>query len=158
MSKCKSASTLLVMTGKLSVTVHDPLKDEEATQCISIVGGLQYLTLTRLNISFIANRVCQFLHSPTTLHMEAVKRVLRYMQGTLKIGLKFHPYSSLHPSAFSDVDWAACPDDRRSTGGFAIYLGANRQFLGQAQKRSIKPWRMPLWRPFGCNLSYESLA
>jgi hypothetical protein len=125
MSKCKSASTPLATTGKLSVTTGDPLKEEEASKYRSIVGGLQYLTLTRPDISFAVNKVCQFLHSPTTLHMEAVKRVLRYVQGTLNVGLKFHRSSSLQASAFSDADWAGCPDDRRSTGGFAIYLGAN---------------------------------
>jgi hypothetical protein len=57
--------------------------------------------------------------------MTAVKRTLRFVQGMLKTGLKFYHSSSLAPSAFSNGDWVRCPDDRRSTSGFAIYLGKN---------------------------------
>jgi hypothetical protein len=89
------------------------------------VRGLQYLMLNWPIISFSVNKVCQFLHSPTNLRLEVVKRILQYVQGMFKIGLKFHQSSSLRPSTFSNADWAGCPDDRRSTEGFAIYLGAN---------------------------------
>jgi hypothetical protein len=54
----------------------------------------------------MVNRVCQFLQSPTDLHMAAVKRILRYIQGTLDVWLQFHRSSSLAPKAFSDADWA----------------------------------------------------
>jgi hypothetical protein len=90
-----------------------------------MVGALQYLTLTRPAISFAVNKVCQFLHSPTTAHWSAVKRILRYVQGTLSLGLRFGKSKSMIVSAFSDVDWTGCIDDRRSTGGFAVFLGSN---------------------------------
>jgi hypothetical protein len=90
MSKCKSVSTLLATMVKLSITTGEQLKEEEASQYRSIVGGQQYLMLTQPDISFVVNKVCQFLHSPTTLHVEAIKRILRYVQGTLKVGLKFY--------------------------------------------------------------------
>jgi hypothetical protein len=54
-----------------------------------------------------------------------VKRILRYVHGTLKLGLSFTPDKSILVSAFSDTDWIGCVDDRRSTGGFAVYLGHN---------------------------------
>jgi hypothetical protein len=57
--------------------------------------------------------------------MAAVKCILRYVQGTLSTSLKFHCSSSLRPSAFFYIDWAGCPDDRCSTSGFVVYLGAN---------------------------------
>lgn len=98
---------------------------EDATRYISIVGALQYLTLTRPDISFSVNKVCQFLHTPTTVHWAAVKRILRYVQGTVNLGLKFNQASSMLVSGFSDADWAGCPDDRKSTGGFAVFLGSN---------------------------------
>jgi hypothetical protein len=66
--------------------------------------------------------VCQFLHSPSTAHWEAVNRILRYLQGTVTYGLKIEKSKSSLVSAFSDADWAGCPDDRRSTGGFAVYF------------------------------------
>jgi hypothetical protein len=91
----------------------------------SVVGDLQYLILIRPDLSFLVNKICQFLHAPTTLHWMAVKRILRYLHGTLSIGVKFTPDKSTLVSAFSDVDWAGCVDDRRSTGGFAVYLRNN---------------------------------
>lgn len=91
----------------------------------AFVGALQDLTLTRPDLSFSVNKVCQYLHSRTTIHWEAVKRILRYVQGTIGLGLRFRISNSMLVSAFSDADWASCPDDRRSTGGFAIFLGCN---------------------------------
>jgi hypothetical protein len=54
-----------------------------------------------------------------------VKRILRYVKETLNMGLKFRKSSSMLVSGFSDADWAGCVDDRRSTGGFAVFLGPN---------------------------------
>ena len=92
----------------------------------SLVGALQYLTITRPHIAYAVNSVSQFLHSLTEDHFLAVKRILRYVKGTLHFGLTFHPSDA--PSAliaYSDVDWAGCPDTRRSTSGYSIYLGDN---------------------------------
>jgi hypothetical protein len=57
--------------------------------------------------------------------MIAVKRILRYVRGTMDLGVMFQKDSSLRINAFSDAYWGGCPDDRCSTGGFAIYLGSN---------------------------------
>jgi hypothetical protein len=56
----------------------------------SVVGALQYLTLTRSDIAFPVNKVCQFLHAPTTLHWAMVKRILRYVKQSVKLGLRIH--------------------------------------------------------------------
>ena len=53
----------------------------------SLVGALQYLTITRLDISYAVNSISQFLHSPTEGHFLAVKGILRYVKGTLRFGL-----------------------------------------------------------------------
>lgn len=81
--------------------------------------------MTRPDISFSFNKVCQYLHSPITDHWAAVKRILRYLKYTKKLGLKISRSISLLVSAFSGVDWAGCLDDRRSTGGFAVFIGPN---------------------------------
>jgi len=90
-----------------------------------VVGALQYLSHTRPDISFSVNRVCQFMSAPTTEHWVAVKRILRYLRETIGMGLCLHKSGSSMLSAFSDADWAGNPDDRRSTGGFAIFFGGN---------------------------------
>jgi hypothetical protein len=91
----------------------------------SIVGSLQYLSLTRPDVSFAVNKACQFLQRPTINHWTAVKRILRYLKHTLFYGLFIRRQSSPQLHAYSDADWAGCPDDRRSTGGYCIYLGSN---------------------------------
>ena len=125
MMQCASSPTPLSSSESLSLVQGDPLGPDDSTQYRSIVGALQYLTLTRPDISFSVNKVCQFLHAPTTSHWTAVKRILRYIKGTLNTGLTFRRSSSTLLSAFSDADWAGCPDDRRSTGGFAVFFGPN---------------------------------
>jgi hypothetical protein len=89
------------------------------------VGALQYLTLTRPDLAFAVNKVCQFLHAPTDEHWDNVKRILRYVKGSMKIGLKIARNNSLLVSAFSYADWTGCLDDRRSTGGYAVFVGTN---------------------------------
>jgi hypothetical protein len=125
MKHCKPVSTPLSTSKKLSAHVGVVLGPNDATSNRSIVGGLQYLTLTRPYLAFSVNKVCQYLHSPTTLHLAAVKRILRYVKGTIGMGLQIVKLPSMLVSGFSDADWAGCLDDRRSTGGFAIFLGSN---------------------------------
>jgi histone deacetylase 1/2 len=128
LQKCAPMSTPMSSTDKLSITDGSPLSAKDSTRYRSIVGGLQYLTMTRPDLSFAVNKVCQFLHAPRCTHWSAVKRILRYVQSTLSHGLLLRPYSTtVAPlfSAFSDADWAGDVDDRRSTGGFAIFYGGN---------------------------------
>ena len=101
------------------------MSHEDSTKYRSLVGALQYLTLTRSDISFVVNKVCQLLHAPTSSHWTATKRILRYVKHTLSVGLTFTKSSSTLVSAFSDFDWAGCLDDRRSTGGFAVFYEPN---------------------------------
>ncbi|XP_043705316.1 uncharacterized mitochondrial protein AtMg00810-like [Telopea speciosissima] len=101
----------------------DPMDDP--TLYLNTVGALQYATLTRPDIQFAVNKVCQYMQRPTIEHWAIVKRILRYLKGTLSYGVHFDRRSPLTLSAFSDADWAGCHDDRKSQGGFAIFLGTN---------------------------------
>lgn len=65
------------------------------------------------------------MSAPTDAHWSAVKRILRYLHHTSHMGLNFVQSGSLLLSAFSDADWAGNPDDRRSTGGYAVFFGDN---------------------------------
>ena len=125
MEKCNAISTPMSSSDKLARDQGEVLEEKEQFQYRSIVGGLQYLTITQPDLSFAVNRVCQYIQSPTDVHWAAIKRVLRYIKGTLCHGLKLQKSVTTTISAFSDVDWAGCPDDRRSTSGFAVFLGSN---------------------------------
>lgn len=112
---CRPVNTPMSSTEKLYNHEGEYLGPPDASQYKSIVGALQYLTLTRPNISYIVNKVYQFLHMPTTVHWSAVKRILRYLRDTASMGLKIHRSLSTLVSAFIDADWTRCSDDRRST-------------------------------------------
>ncbi len=88
------------------------------------MGALQYCTLTRPDIAFSVNQLFQFMHSPTSAHWIAAKRVLSYLKGTIDYGL-FLPTGSLQLSAYCDSDWASGLDDCRSIGGHVIYIGSS---------------------------------
>jgi histone deacetylase 1/2 len=122
MLECKAATTPMSSTETLSATDGALLSADDATEYKSIVGGLQYLTITRPDVSYAVNRVCQYLHAPWDTHWSAVKRILRYVRSTVTYGLHLRPAPSCVLSAFSDADWAGNPDDRRSTGGMLSSL------------------------------------
>jgi len=65
------------------------------------------------------------MHDPQEPHLAALKRVLRYVRGTLDLGLLLHPCAQSDLVVYSDADWAGCPDTRRSTSGYAVFLGDN---------------------------------
>lgn len=134
MHEAKPVSTPAISGKRFSITDGDPLPD--ATEYRSVVGALQYLTLTRPDIAFAVNQVCQFMHRPTTVHWIAVKRILRYLNGTISYGLFYRP-SSLHLIAYSDADYAGDPDDRRSTGGYCIFLGNNLISWSSKKQRGV---------------------
>jgi hypothetical protein len=125
MTHCKLVPTPLAVSEKLSVHAGRPLNVEKSAKYRNIIDALQYVTLTRLDIVYSVNKMCQFLHAPTIEHLTAVKRILRYLKYTIDTGIRFVKAGSLLVSAFSDSDWAEDSDDRRSTRGFTVYLGKN---------------------------------
>ncbi|KAG8488706.1 hypothetical protein CXB51_016682 [Gossypium anomalum] len=109
MDRSKSTPTPMTTTCKLTTTEGSPVEDEHLYR--SIVGGLQYVVITRPEIAFSVNKVCQFMHRPLDSHFRAVKRILRYLQGTLDYGLQFSP-SKFLLEGFSDASWGSDTDDR----------------------------------------------
>ncbi|XP_031268628.1 uncharacterized protein LOC116127096 [Pistacia vera] len=91
----------------------------------STVGVLQYLTLSKPDISYSVNKLSQFLKAPTQLHWQACKRLLRYLKSTSNYGLQFCPSHRFNLKCYTDADWACNPLDRRSTGGCCVFLGSN---------------------------------
>jgi histone deacetylase 1/2 len=123
LNECKPIATPMASDHTLSI--HEGTLLEDPTSYRSLVGALQYCTITRPDLSFAVNKVCQFLHAPTDIHYRAVKRILRYLKGTLYHGLVFHSSPNLDLVVYTDADWASCPDDRKSTGGYCAFLGSN---------------------------------
>ena len=101
----------------------DSLSDP--TEYRSTVGALQYLFLTRPDISFAVNKVCQFMHHPTTIHWQAIKRILRYLMCIISHGLLLKKSTSSLLEAYFDLDWAGCHDDRKSIDGYYVFLRSN---------------------------------
>jgi hypothetical protein len=91
----------------------------------SYAGALQYMTLTRPDIAHAVQQACLYMHAPWEPHLNLVKRILRYVKGTLDFSMRLScsPMTSL--TAYSDADWAGCPDTRRSTSGYCVYHGDN---------------------------------
>ena len=118
MSQCKSAPTLVTTSGKLCADDSSPYPDSTIYHCLA--GALQYLTFTRLDISYVVHQVYMFIHDPRVAHMAALHRILRYLQGTLYYGLQL--YKSLISSLLSymDANWGGYPDTRRSTAGYCV--------------------------------------
>jgi hypothetical protein len=123
MDNAKPISSPMPTTTKLSQFHGDSFYDPHLYN--NVVGSLQYLSLTRPDVSFAVNKVCQFMHNPTVHHWSAVKRLLRYLQQIASLGLLIRKASTLTLQAFLNSDWAGCPDDRRSTGGLRVFLGSN---------------------------------
>ncbi|XP_019158590.1 PREDICTED: uncharacterized protein LOC109155361 [Ipomoea nil] len=122
MTDCKPLATPATVTQP--VTPSDEPFDNP-TQYRRLVGALQYLTITRPDLSFSVNRLCQFMHSPTSDHWGLLKHVLRYIKGTISYGLRLSASASSTIHGFSDSDWAGCPIDKKSTSGYAVFLGDN---------------------------------
>jgi hypothetical protein len=95
---------------------------KEATEHSNLVGSLNYLTLSHLDLSFSINKVYQFLYARTSLHWTLVKRILQFVKGTLDMGLTGSQGSFL-VSAFFDANWVGCTNGKHSTRGVILYLG-----------------------------------
>jgi hypothetical protein len=120
MHKCHPVSTPVDCNGKLPA---DGTAIDDAKTYRSLVGALQYLTVTRPDLAFAVQQACLHMHDPRAPHLALLKRILRYVRGTTSLDLHLHGSTDLSVTAYSDADWAGCPDTRRSTFGFCIYFG-----------------------------------
>ncbi|KAM2114477.1 hypothetical protein ACFX1Q_023013 [Malus domestica] len=102
----------------------------------SVVGALQYLTFTRPDIAFSVHQVCQFMQEPMFSHFTVVNRILRYLKGTMKVGMSYSKVD-LNLIAYSDADWTGDPNDRRFTIGFVVFLGSNPIFWSSKKEQTV---------------------
>ena len=123
MADCKPLPTPITTNLKLSATDGSPFPDPSLYR--SVVGSLQYVTITRPKLAYLVNKVCQFMQAPLDSHQKDVKRILRYLSGTRFFGLHLKKPSSLTLTGYSESDWGSDPDDIKSTARYCVYLGQN---------------------------------
>jgi hypothetical protein len=140
MLNCNPISTPIDTTSKLSASHGSSFSDPSLYR--SLAGALQYLTLTRPDLSYAVQQICLFMHDPRDTHFQLIKRILRYVQGTSHFGLQIHKSSSFDLIAYSDADWAGCPDTRKSTSGFCVFLGDNLVSWSSKRQPTVSRSRM----------------
>ncbi|XP_074351764.1 secreted RxLR effector protein 161-like [Apium graveolens] len=121
MSQCKA--TKYPMDPKDQLNKDELGTPVDSTRYKSMVGGLRYLVHTRPDIAYGVGMVSRFMERPTERHQNTVKRVLRYIKGTLEYGLVYTKDGGNNElTSFSDSDLGGHLDDRKSTGGVVFYL------------------------------------
>ncbi|GJY68548.1 putative ribonuclease H-like domain-containing protein [Tanacetum coccineum] len=95
----------------------------DATLYCDMIGSLMYLTASRPDLIY-AVCLCAWYHAkPTEKHLNAVKRIFRYLKGTINMGLWYSKDTRMSTTSNADADHARCQDTRRITSGFAQFLG-----------------------------------
>ena len=88
-----------------------------------MIGSLLYVTTSRPDVMQAVGQVARFQAAPKETHIMAVKRIFKYLKGTLDFGLWYPKGNDMTLIAYSDVDWVGCVDDRKSTSGTNLFLG-----------------------------------
>ncbi|XP_071704952.1 secreted RxLR effector protein 161-like [Rutidosis leptorrhynchoides] len=89
-----------------------------------MVGSLIYLTITRPKIAYSVGIVSQFMQCPTNVHLDATKRILRYVKGSVGHGLWYKKCDNVLLNGFVDADWMGDANDRHSTSGYCFNMGS----------------------------------
>ncbi|MBE3102865.1 MAG: hypothetical protein IMZ40_01355 [Bacilli bacterium] len=120
---------------KLSKCSTAPATD--ATEYRSIVGSLRYLVHTRPDLTFAVGFVSRFMEAPTQEHLAAVKRILRYIAGSVRLGCRYgRSTGAPRLVGYSDSDLGGDVDSRKSTSGTLFFLGSS-PVTWQSQKQKI---------------------
>lgn len=135
MLDCKPCATPVDLKSKLSAEIGEKVQDP--TLYRSLAGALQYLTFTRPDIAYGVHQVCLYMHDLRVPHMNALRRIIRYIKGTLRHGLQMVKGDIGCLTAYSDADWAGCPDTRRSTSGYCVFLGPNLVSWSAKRQRTV---------------------
>ncbi|RVW49846.1 Retrovirus-related Pol polyprotein from transposon RE1 [Vitis vinifera] len=111
------------MPTNLKLSKDESGKGVEETLYRSMIGSLLYLTASRPDIAFSVGVCARYQACPKESHLIALKRIIRYIAGTLELGL-WYPFDTHSDVAcYTDADWAGNVDDRKSTSGGCFYIG-----------------------------------
>jgi len=128
---CKPISTPMETRVVLTPKKEDAPADEH--QYRAMIGSLLYLTASRPDIMYAVCICARYQSGPMLTHLTAVKRILRYLKGTPKLGLWYPKSSPFDLFAYSDSDYGGCSIDQKSTSGGCQFLG-NRLISWQCKK------------------------
>ncbi|XP_042953570.1 uncharacterized mitochondrial protein AtMg00810-like [Carya illinoinensis] len=118
---CKPLKLPMEQNHKLSKSSRTPLADP--TSYRQLIGRLLYLTLTKPDISYPIQVLSQCMDHPSISHLAAAHKVLRYLKNAPGQDILLSSSSPLQLRGCCDLDWASCPDTRKSVTGFCIFLG-----------------------------------
>jgi hypothetical protein len=121
MEDSSQVSTPMVVGCKLSK--DDISSDVDQMTYRSMIGSLLYITTSRPDIMQAVGMVGRYQYAPKQSHLVAVKMIFKYLKGTMTYGLWYPKNQNFQLTAYSDVDWANCVDERKSTSGGAFFLG-----------------------------------
>nr|GEV23722.1 copia protein [Tanacetum cinerariifolium] len=121
MESCDLVGTPMEIKDKLDLDQTGTLVD--ATKYRSMIGALMYLTSSRPDIVHATCLCARYQAKTTEKHLKEVKRIFRYLRGTVNMGLWYTKYSGFELTGFSDADYAGCKDSFKSTSGGAQFLG-----------------------------------
>ena len=96
---------------------------EDVTMYRQLVGSLIYLTLTRPDISYVVGVVSRYMSNPKKPHLDAVRRILRYVKGTINFGIQYKKTNDCQVMGYCDADYAGDCGTRRSTTRYFLSLG-----------------------------------
>ncbi|GJV74312.1 hypothetical protein Tco_1494307 [Tanacetum coccineum] len=108
----------------------------DQTRFRGMVGSLMYLTASRPDLVFAVCMCARYQAKPTKKHLEAIKRIFRYLKGTINMGLWYPKDNAMSLTAYADADHAGCQDLRRSTSGSAQFLGYRLVSWSSKKQRS----------------------
>ncbi|XP_016178398.1 uncharacterized protein LOC107620791 [Arachis ipaensis] len=123
MNGCKYCSTPLSLSLNIQAIGGAELDNPHLYRLV--VKNLQYLTVTRLDLTFSVNKLAQFMQALLESHWKLVKRILCYVSGAATYGHKLSKDPSMKITTYCNPDWACDPSDRKSIGGFCVYVGRN---------------------------------
>jgi len=113
------------MESRLKLSKSSSASAVDATKYRSIVGSLRYLVNSRPDLAYSVGYISWFMENPTIEHMVAVKRVLRYIAGTLHFGYHYQRGKDAQLTSYNDSDLAGDVDTRKSTTGVLFFLGSS---------------------------------
>jgi len=134
MVKCKPIGTPLEV-GRQLVKANE---SDDALPYREAVGSLTYLMVgTRLDLAFAIGKLSRFFSCYGKEHWAAIKRVLRYVKGSMDKALVFYKSSSCVLQGYSDADWAGDHETRRSTTGFTFIFGGAAVSWGSMLQKTV---------------------